>query len=116
MGISKYWCQMFILPLRVIHIVNSICRFFLWFDIHDSHKPGHVYWDAVCKPKKAGGLEIRNLQVWNAAAVGKITWYISHLRESLWVKWVHGVYTKGGRWEIFNAPITISWTLKKSVL
>ena len=26
---------------------------------------------------------------------------------------MHGVYTKGDRWEIFNAPITASWTLKK---
>ena len=104
---------MFILPRHVIHIVNSICRSFLWFGTHDSHKPSHVNWDAICKPKKAGGLGIRNLQVWNAAAVGKIAWHIFHLRESLWVKWVHGVYTKRGRWEIFNAPITASWTLKK---
>ncbi|XP_057529992.1 uncharacterized protein LOC130808548 [Amaranthus tricolor] len=98
MGISTYWCQMFILPCLVIHLVNSICRSFLWLGTHDSHKPGHVNWDTICKPKKA--------------AVG-IAWHISHLRESLWVKWVHGVYTKGGRWEIFNAPITASWTLKK---
>ena len=26
---------------------------------------------------------------------------------------MHGVYTKGGRWEIFNAPITASLTLKE---
>ena len=100
---------MLILPRRVVHLVNSICRSFLWFDTHDSHKPDHVNWDVICKPKIASGLGIKNIQVWNAAAVGKI----SHLRESLWVKWVHGVYTKGGRWEIFNAPITASWTLKK---
>ena len=73
MGISTYWCQMFILACCVIHIVNFICHSFLWFDIHDSHKTCHVNWDVVCKPKKAGGLGIQNLQVWNAAAVGKIT-------------------------------------------
>ena len=56
---------------------------------------------------------MRNLQAWNIAVVGKIAWHVSHLKDSLWVRWVHGVYTKGGRWEIFNAPITTSWTLKK---
>lgn len=26
---------------------------------------------------------------------------------------VHGVYTKGARWVIFNAPVKASWTIKK---
>ena len=95
MGIFTYWCQMFILPRRVIKTVNSICRSFLWFGVHDSQKPRHVSWATVCKLKKAGGLGIRNLQAWNIAAIEKIAWHISHLRESVWVRWVHGVYTKG---------------------
>ena len=56
---------------------------------------------------------MRNIQVWNQTTVGKIAWYIHILQESLWVKRVHGVYTKGGRWEIFNAPPTASWIIKK---
>lgn len=35
------------------------------------------------------------------------------MQDSLWVKWVHGVYTKGGRWDLFNAPATASWVIKK---
>lgn len=34
------------------------------------------------------------------------------MSESLWVRWVHEVYTKGGRWEIFNAPIIASCAVK----
>ncbi|XP_057544052.1 uncharacterized protein LOC130823450 [Amaranthus tricolor] len=85
MGISSYWCQISILPKRVINIGNFICRSFLWFGVSYSHKPGNISWKEVCTPKK----------------------------ESLWVRWVHGVYTKGGRWEIFNAPATASWIIKK---
>lgn len=33
--------------------------------------------------------------------------------ESLWVRWVHDVYTKGGNWFVFNPPITPSWSFKK---
>ena len=31
----------------------------------------------------------------------------------MWVRWVHSVYTKGGNWRVFNAPITSRWTFKK---
>ncbi|CAO2830753.1 unnamed protein product [Amaranthus hypochondriacus] len=113
MGISAYWCQMFILPRKVINIVNSICRSFFWFGVQENHKTGNVNWEEVCRPKREGGLGTRNLEVWNIATVGEIAWHLAKLSESIWVRWVHGVYTKGGRWEIFNAPITASWTLKK---
>lgn len=56
---------------------------------------------------------MRNISLWNQAAVGRIAWHIHTLQESLWVKWVHGVYTKGGQWDIFNAPATASWTIGK---
>ena len=113
MGISSYWCQIFILPKRAINIVNSICRSFLWFGVSYSHKPGNISWKEVCTPKKVGGLGVRNIYVWNQAAVGKIALHIHILQEFLWVKWVHGVYTEGGRWKIFNATATDSWIIKK---
>lgn len=63
--------------------------------------------------EKKGGLGVGNLQIWNLAAIGKIAWHISTMQDSLWVQWVHGVYTKGGRWDLFNAPATASWVVKK---
>ena len=45
--------------------------------------------------------------------MGKVAWHISTLHESLWVKWVHGVYTKGGNWILFNPPVTSNWVIKK---
>lgn len=35
------------------------------------------------------------------------------MQDSLWVKWIHEVYTKGGKWKLFNPPITSSWAFKK---
>ena len=52
MGISSYWCQIFILAKKVINIVNSICRSFLWFGVSHSHKPENISWKEVCTPKK----------------------------------------------------------------
>ena len=63
--------------------------------------------------KEGSGLGVWNIHVWNQAAVGKIAWHIHILQDSLWVNWVPGVYTKGGRWKIFNAPVTATWTIRK---
>jgi hypothetical protein len=58
----------------------------------------------LCFSKKEGGLGVRNLEIWNIIAVGKILWHVYHMPESLWVRWIHGVYTKGANWLRFNPP------------
>ena len=113
MGISTCWCQLFVLPKKVINHINAICRSFLWFGLSNTGKPGNVSWARVCTPKKYYGLGIRNLELWNRIAVGKVVWHIAMRKESLWVKWIHNVYTKGGDWRIFNPTPTASWTLRK---
>lgn len=76
MSIYSYWCQIFILPKRLINIVNSNFRSFLWFGISHSHKSGNIRWKEICTLKKVGGLVVRNIQIWNQAVVGKIAWHI----------------------------------------
>ena len=86
----------------------------MWNADHSNNtKPGLVNWEHICKPKKEGGLGIRNLEAWNVVAIGKIAWHINRLSESLWVRCIHGVYTKDGDWRLFNPPRTTSWALKK---
>ena len=63
---------MFILPKKVLKEINSVCRAYLWHRDAKNTSPGNVGWPNVCTPKKTGGLGIRNLKVWNVAAVGKI--------------------------------------------
>ena len=72
MGVSAYWCQIFIIPKGVIKRVNFIYRAFLWHCVAESNKPGLVKWKEVCQPKKVGGLEIRDMYLWNQLAMGKI--------------------------------------------
>ena len=63
MSISSFWCQMFILPKRVLKEINSICRAYIWHGDAKNTSLGNVGWPNVCTPKKSGGLGIRNLEV-----------------------------------------------------
>ena len=83
------------LPKKVLKQVNAICRAYLWHGKADSDTHGNMNWARVCTPKKLDGLSIRNLEVWNLATVGKHVWHISSMSDSMWVRWVHDVYTKG---------------------
>lgn len=53
-----------------------------------------VIWKDVCKPKKLGGLDNRDNYTWNQITVGKIAWHIHMMKDSLWVRWVHGIILK----------------------
>lgn len=67
---------MFILPRKVINLVNSFFRSFLWIGVQETHQPGNVNWEDVRRPKKHGDLGIRNLQMLDLAVVGKIVWHL----------------------------------------
>lgn len=101
-NISSYWCQLFILLKSAIMKINSIYRAYLWQANPKNTFLGNVRWSDVCKKKKDRGLGLRNSKVWNKVVVSKLAWQIHHLFESLWVRRVHGVYTKGVDLCIFN--------------
>ena len=53
--------------------------------------------------------------MWNKAACFKHVWNIDQKKDSLWLKWVHHVYLKGGSiWE-HDAPLECSWTWRKLI-
>ncbi|XP_062118599.1 uncharacterized protein LOC133832223 [Humulus lupulus] len=60
-------------------------------------------WGIVCKRRIDGGLGVKDIFLWNLAAMGKHVWHISMNKESLWVKWVHVVYLRGLEWWEYSA-------------
>ena len=86
------------LPQAVIDKVNKLCRNFLWGGEGEYRREPYVSWDAVCLPRKKGGLGIKNLDKWNVASIAKLVWAISLKKDILWVRWVHGRYIKGRDW------------------
>lgn len=65
---------MFLMPKKVIKMIEAICRSYLWSGEANVTKIALVVWDKVCLPKSAGGLSILNLKIWNQVAICKLLW------------------------------------------
>lgn len=59
-GVECYWIQMIHFSSTIIDRINRMIRQFLW-----GGKMSPIKLSNVCKPHKEGGLDIRDLAVWN---------------------------------------------------
>lgn len=49
-GIQVYWSQIFVLPQKVLKMVQSACRIFLWIGRVETSKRALVAWDKAMPP------------------------------------------------------------------
>ncbi|XP_016507454.1 uncharacterized protein LOC107825139 [Nicotiana tabacum] len=91
---QTYEAQVFLIPKKVIKLVNGICRNYLWTGSHDTTHRAPIAWETLCKPQTAGGLNIVNYERWNKAALNKLLWAIISKKDKLWIKWIHCHYIK----------------------
>ncbi|CAH9110833.1 unnamed protein product [Cuscuta europaea] len=89
-GVQSFWLQVFPVPQTVLDRIISICRIFL-----RGGKFAKVAWDDICLPKEEGGLGIHNAKIWNHALLARTLWDVHLKKDTLWVRWVSGVYLKG---------------------
>ncbi|PKI76621.1 hypothetical protein CRG98_002930 [Punica granatum] len=85
-SLLNFWCRAFILPKKLIRIVENKCKSFLWRGM-DSNAAGKakIAWDTICLPKNEGGLGIKRLAVWNNACIMRFIWLIISGAGSLWI-------------------------------
>lgn len=69
-SIQVYWSFMFILPKAVIRKAEPILRAFLSKGSDLSLRGCKVAWESLCAPKDEGSLGIKDMGVWNKAAMG----------------------------------------------
>lgn len=61
-GIQVYWSQVFVIPQKVLKLLQTACRVFLWTGKASVSKRALVAWDKVMQPVQAGGLNVINLR------------------------------------------------------
>jgi hypothetical protein len=111
-SLQVFWARVFILPKKVIRMLEQKFNRFLWCG-NDSKAKAKVSWDRLCVPKTEGGLGIKRLEVWNRAAMLSHIWSIFAQSGSLWVAWIETNWLKGrSLWHI-PIPKSCSWSWKK---
>lgn len=53
-----------------------------------------VAWTSVCTPRQEGGLALKQLAIWNKAALGSLLWKVVAKKYCLWNLWLQHVYLK----------------------
>ncbi|XP_021845160.2 uncharacterized protein [Spinacia oleracea] len=112
-GMHTFWCQIFILPKRIIKEVEAFCRIFLWTGDTVNSKKALVAWERLYMPRSSGGRNVKNISLWNKVAIGKLLWALAFKKDKLWVQWIDTFYMKGQDPLQFVAPISCSWALKR---
>lgn len=106
---------MFDLPQKVLKLVQSACRTFLWTGRAEPSKRALVAWDNVMLPLQSGGLNIHNLKIWNKAAICKLLWSLNQKQDKIWIRWVHGYYIRNQNVFDMNMPVQSSWIIQKII-
>ncbi|PNX94562.1 ribonuclease H [Trifolium pratense] len=111
-AMTNYWLQCLPFPKAVIKKINSICCTFLWTGSIEKSRKASVAWKSVCQPKRNGGLNIIDLEVWNRITLLKLLWNLSGKSDNLWKKWVHVYYIKNQHIMEARVPDNASWIMK----
>jgi len=93
LSLQVYWTKVFILPKKIIHMLEQKFNRFLWMG-KDSKAHAKVAWHHICVPKREGGLGLKRLEVWNQASMLNHIWSLFAKAGSLWVAWVESTWLK----------------------
>ncbi|XP_060182758.1 uncharacterized protein LOC132612661 [Lycium barbarum] len=114
-GIQSYWSQMFVIPSKVLKVIDAFCRSYIWSGTNTITKRALIAWDRMCLPISAGGLNLINVQIWNKASIAKPYWDLARKSDKLWIRWIHSYYLKGEQLATALIPKQTSWMVRKII-
>lgn len=85
-SIANYWLQCFPIPKAELQKIRVICRTFIWTRGTTPSRKNPIAWKSMCKPMSKGGLNLLDLERWNAITMMKLLWDLCRNTDSLWVK------------------------------
>nr|XP_009800585.1 PREDICTED: uncharacterized protein LOC104246441 [Nicotiana sylvestris] len=103
-GIQTYWAKIFLLPKKIMKMIETICRTFLCTGSTDYSRKALIACDRICQPKATGGLNVINMNIWNKAALLEHLWALAIKKDTLWIKWAHIYYIKNMPLDEVNTP------------
>ena len=87
-----YAMSCFKIPLSLCKRIQSILTRFWWDDKPDKRKISWVSWEKLTLPKSEGGLGFREIEQFNDALLGRLSWKILNYPDSLLAQVLLGKY------------------------
>lgn len=115
-GIQAYWAQLFILPSKVLKMIDAMCRSYIWSGTNTITRKSYVAWDRMCTPKSTRGMNIINLLIWNKAAIAKVCWDLAHKEDKLWIRWINAYYIKHQQIQTMPIPKQACWIVRRIIV
>lgn len=82
-------------PLNTCDVLDQCNHKFLWGSSNNQRKIHLVAWDEVCKPKKQGGLWLRQVKLQNQAFLMKLGWGLCKKKDEFWAQVLRNKYRYG---------------------
>lgn len=111
--IQVYWSSVMVLPVSILKKIESLCLNFLWQGQEEKKAMALVSWQQICLPRHEGGLGVKQIKVWNKAALGKHIWNLGNKPNCLWASWMRANYLKGESFWQLEIPSDCFWALRK---
>jgi hypothetical protein len=80
------------MPVKVWREVVKIQRNFLWGGLKNKKGMCWVKWSEICKPKREGGLGIKDLRLMNSSLLAKWRWKLLNEDNELWKRVILAKY------------------------
>ncbi|KAK4732122.1 hypothetical protein R3W88_025110 [Solanum pinnatisectum] len=112
-GVQSYWAQLFLIPSKVVKLIEAHCKRYVWTGTNHINKKALVAWEKICTPKSAGGLNITNLHLWNKATIAMTFWDLTHKQDKIWIRWIHSFYIKNHDIQVKPIPQHACWMNRK---
>ena len=84
--------QVLWLPTNVCHAIDSTTRRFIWSGREEGRSFNLVNWKILTRPRRFGGLSIRDSRIANVALLGKLAWKILCEPHKPWVQVLSHIY------------------------
>jgi len=108
-AIPLYYLSLFKAPISICKEITSLQRRFMWgWDVNEK-KIAWIKWNTLCKPKKEGGLGIKDVKSFNKALIEKWMWKLKVDSLGMWREVLESKYETNARRNIPSHKMTHSW-------
>ena len=85
-AVPTYTMSIFKIPKQICEDINSVLARYWWGQLQGENKVHWMSWSRLCKSKKMGRLDFRDLHAFNLSLLTKLAWKLVQKTDSLFYR------------------------------